>query len=137
MDLNCNVLSIGHHGSATATWDFLERQFLNMLSFLAVRATAMDIQTKIPWTSCRAWESRYTERISRARLWRLVMVRILHGIKLPCNDYSPGDNDDSGTQPQQTVTTPEPTQNPSIQVVVWFGYPQQEVSIIVSQTVGI
>ena len=113
VDLNCNVLSIGHHGSATATsWDFLEKTVPEYAVISCGTGNSYGHPDKDTMDKLQSMGIQVYRTDKQGAIMALSNGTDITWNQAPCNDYSPGDNDDSGTQPQQTVTTPEPTQEP-------------------------
>lgn len=68
IDLNCDVLVPGHHGSATATsWDFLQKTVPEYAVISCGKIINTDTRTKIRWINFRVWKSRCTEPTNRER----------------------------------------------------------------------
>jgi len=102
--LESDVLSIAHHGSATATsYDFLKQ----VLPEYAVISCGQDNQYGHPDRD--TMDKLYSMEIDVYRTDKQgTIIAISDGQKIewsqePCNDYSPGDTSDTGTQPQETV----------------------------------
>ena len=113
VDLNCNVLSIGHHGSATATsWDFLEKTVPEYAVISCGTGNSYGHPDKDTMDKLQSMGIQVYRTDKQGAIMALSNGTDITWNQAPCNDYSHGDNDDSGTQPQQTVTTPEPTQEP-------------------------
>lgn len=100
LDLECDVLSVGHHGSASSTsWDFLEKT----VPETAVISCGAGNQYGHP-------DADIMEKLSSMEidLYRTdkqgTVIGVSDGSEItwnmePCNDYTPGDINDKGTQP--------------------------------------
>lgn len=100
IDLSCDVLVPGHHGSATATsWDFLQKT----VPEYAVISCGQDNQYGHPDKDTMDKLQSMEIQVYRTDKQGTITVTS-DGMNLtwsedPCNDYSPGDADDQGTQP--------------------------------------
>lgn len=100
-DLESDVLSVAHHGSATATsYDFLEQ----VVPEFAVVSCGADNQYNHPDADTMDKLESMEIEIYRNDLQGTI-VAVSDGQKItwdqePCNDYSPGSDTDSGTQVQ-------------------------------------
>ena len=88
MNLDCDVLSVGHHGSASSTtWDFLEATSPSY----AVISCGINNQYNHPSADTmgryQIWESLYSEQINRVRSLQSPMEQIFPGHRA-MNDYS-------------------------------------------------
>lgn len=99
LDLDCDVLSVGHHGSASSTsWDFLEAT----IPEYAVISCGTDNQYGHP--DADTMEKLAAMEISVFRNDKQgTMIAVSDGNDIewnmePCNDYSAGDEKDTGTQ---------------------------------------
>ena len=114
MDLSCDVLSIGHHGSATATsWAFLENTVPEFAVISCGSGNSYGHPDKDTMDKLQSMGIQVYRTDKQGAIVALSNGTDITWNQSPCNDYSPGDSSDSGTQPQQTVTTPEPTQEPA------------------------
>lgn len=140
IDLSCDVLVLGHHGSATATsWDFLqatipeyavvscgiENQYghpdkdtMDKLQSMGIQVYRTDKQGTITVTSDGTNLTWSTE---------------------PCNDYSPGDSNDQGTQPatqqsQPTEEVSQPETQPAVEQTPVVANTGNENMVWVSET---
>jgi competence protein ComEC len=100
IDLECTVLCLGHHGSANSTsWDFLKET----VPEYAVISCGSDNQYGHP--AADTMEKLESMEIDVLRTDKQgTLVASTDGKKLnwnhkPCNDYTPGDKNDTGTQP--------------------------------------
>ena len=113
IDLSCDVLVLGHHGSATATsWDFLQAT----IPEYAVISCGTDNQYGHPDKDTMDKLQSMGIQVYRTDKQGTITVTS-DGTNLtwstePCNDYSPGDSNDQGTQPatQQSQPTEEISQ---------------------------
>lgn len=109
MDLSCDVIVPGHHGSATATsWDFLEATIPDY----AVISCGTDNQYGHPDKDTMDKLSAMGIQVFRTDKQGTV-VALSNGTDIiwnqtPCNDYSSGDDNDLGTQiaPSEVYTEP-------------------------------
>lgn len=99
IDLDCDVLVPGHHGSATATsWDFLQKT----VPEYAVISCGQDNQYGHPDKDTMDKLESMDIQVYRTDKQGTITVTS-DGTNLtwstePCNDYTPGDADDQGTQ---------------------------------------
>lgn len=115
LNLNCDVLSIGHHGSATATsWDFLQNTVPEYAVISCGEGNSyghpdQDTMDKLQSMGIQVFRTDNQGTI----------IAVSNGTNItwnqePCNDYSGGD---AGTQPQSqdqpVVPQPQPTEQPS------------------------
>ena len=114
INLDCDVLVPGHHGSATATsWEFLE----STVPEYAVISCGVDNQYGHPDKDTMDKLQSMDIRVFRTDKQGTITVTS-DGTNLtwstdPCNDYTPGDVNDTGTQPQEQAQ--EQTQNTQTQ----------------------
>ena len=101
IDLSCDVLVPGHHGSATATsWDFLQAT----VPEYAVISCGKDNQYGHPDKDVMDKLKSMDIHVYRTDKQGTI-VAVSDGTTItwnqePCNDYSPGDKEDKGTQAQ-------------------------------------
>ncbi len=106
IDLDCDVLVPGHHGSATATsWDFLQKT----VPEYAVISCGRDNQYGHPDKDTMDKLESMDIQVYRTDKQGTITVTS-DGTNLtwsaePCNDYTPGDTDDQGTQTAGTEST--------------------------------
>ena len=116
INLDCDVLVPGHHGSATATsWEFLE----STVPEYAVISCGADNQYGHPDKDTMDKLQSMDIQVFRTDKQGTITVTS-DGTDLtwstdPCNDYTPGDVNDTGTQPQEQAQ--EQTQNTQSQQV--------------------
>lgn len=109
IDLQCDVLVPGHHGSATATsWDLLQAA----LPEFAVISCGADNPYGHPHKDTLDKLQAADIQVYRTDVQGTVIVasdgEALNWDQEPCNDYSPGDGNDSGTQAgEDTVSKAE------------------------------
>lgn len=122
INLDCDVLSLGHHGSASSTsWEFLQ----STVPEFAVISCGAGNQYGHP----------HAETLEKLQDMGILVFRsdkqgtviaLSDGEKIswnqaPCNDYTPGEDNDTPPQPSsgtsssssQIVSTPEPTPEPT------------------------
>lgn len=113
IDISCDVLSVGHHGSATATsWDFLEKTVPEFAVISCGTGNSYGHPDKDTMDKLQSMGIQVFRTDKQGTIIALSNGTDISWNQGPCNDYSPGDSGDSGTQPQQTVTTPQPMQEP-------------------------
>ena len=105
IDLSCDVLVPGHHGSATATsWDFLQATVPEYTVISCGKDNqyghpAKDVMDKLESMDVQVYRTDEQGTI----------VAISDGTTItwdqePCNDYTPGEKEDTGTQTQKAQT---------------------------------
>lgn len=105
IDLSCDVLVPGHHGSATATsWDFLQAT----VPEYAVISCGKDNQYGHPDKDVMDKLESMDIQVYRTDKQGMI-VAVSDGTTItwdqePCNDYSPGDKEDKGTQAQTSIS---------------------------------
>lgn len=117
IDLSCDVLVPGHHGSATATSnDFL----MKTVPEFAVISCGTDNQYGHPDKDTMDKLQSMDIQVYRTDKQGTV-IATSNGTEItwnqdPCNDYSPGDSSDTGTQPQAAEEQPvvDPTPEPEL-----------------------
>lgn len=115
VDLSCDVLSVGHHGSASSTsWDLLQAT----VPEYAVISCGIDNQYGHPDADTMDKLSSMEVNVFRTDKQGTV-IALSNGTDIvwnmePCNDYSAGDDSDTGTQTaepaieeQQAVEEPQ------------------------------
>lgn len=111
-DLECDVLLLGHHGSATATsWGFLEKT----VPQYAVISCGADNQYGHPDKDTLDKLQAMDIQLYRTDLQGTITVqsdgKVLIWNQKPCEDYSAGAGTDEGTKP--VTEEPEPTNEPT------------------------
>ncbi len=104
IDLSCDVLCVGHHGSASSTsWDFLQAA----VPEYAVISCGAGNQYGHPDADTMDKLSDMEIEVFRTdKQGAIIAVSDGTGISwnvAPCNDYSPGDESDPGTQPADGI----------------------------------
>lgn len=105
IDLSCDVLVPGHHGSATATsWDFLQATVPEYAVISCGKDNqyghpAKDVMDKLESMDIQVYRTDEQGTI----------VAVSDGTTItwnqePCNDYTPGEKEDQGTQTQKAET---------------------------------
>lgn len=100
IQLDCDVLSLGHHGSASSTsWEFLEKTLPEyaVLSCGAGNSYGhpdIDVMEKLKAMEIEVFRSDKQETVIAKSDGKTITWD-----KEPCNDYSPGDPEDQGTLP--------------------------------------
>lgn len=122
--LDCDVLVPGHHGSATATsWEFLKET----VPEYAVISCGEENQYGHPDKDTMDKLQNMDIEVFRTDKQGTV-IAVSDGTKIdwntkPCNDYTPGDSQDTGTQPQTAspnATAPVVTEAPAQSNNVWL-----------------
>ena len=122
--LDCDVLVPGHHGSATATsWEFLKET----VPEYAVISCGEENQYGHPDKDTMDKLQDMDIEVFRTDKQGTV-IAISDGTNIdwntkPCNDYAPGDSQDTGTQPQATspnASAPVITEAPAQSNSVWL-----------------
>lgn len=107
IDLSCDVLVPSHHGSATGTsWDFLQET----VPEYAVISCGKDNQYGHPDKDTMDKLEAMEIAVYRTDVQGTIVAES-NGNEIvwntdPCNDYTPGDEEDQGTQPQSSPGTP-------------------------------
>lgn len=117
IDLSCNVLCLGHHGSANSTsWDFLQKT----VPEFAVISCGADNQYGHPDKDTLDKLSSMEIELFRTDKQGTIVVesdgKNLTWNAEPCNDYTPGDSADTGTTPaaqSSESTAPAASTQPS------------------------
>lgn len=114
INLDCDVLVPSHHGSATGTsWEFLQET----VPEFAVISCGKDNQYGHPHKDTMDKLESMDIQIYRTDIQGTITVSSdgtnLDWSQEPCNDYTPGEKEDNGTEPQTSVSTPEPTVEPT------------------------
>ena len=124
INLSCDVLCLGHHGSASSTsWDFLQKT----VPEFAVISCGADNQYGHPDKDTLDKLSSMNISLYRTDKQGTVIAES-DGVTIswntePCNDYSPGSIEDAGTEVQTTdsAQTSEPNQTQEQQErMVWI-----------------
>ena len=139
IDLSCDVLVLGHHGSATATsWDFLQAT----IPEYAVVSCGTDNQYGHPDKDTMDKLQSMGIQVYRTDKQGTITVTS-DGTNLtwstePCNDYSPGDSKDQGTQPamqsQPTEEVSQPDSQPTVEQTPVVANTGNENMVWVSET---
>lgn len=118
IDLDCDVLVPGHHGSATATsWDFLQKT----VPEYAVISCGQDNQYGHPDKDTMDKLESMDIQVYRTDKQGTITVTS-DGTNLtwstePCNDYTPGDAEDQGTQAVGSESKAESSESAQSQAV--------------------
>jgi beta-lactamase superfamily II metal-dependent hydrolase len=116
IDLDCDVLSIGHHGSASSTsMEFLEKT----LPDYSVISCSSNNQYGHPHKDVLDKLSVMETELFRNDLQGTIIAtsdgETLSWDQKPCNDYTPGDLLDKGTQSQTKMDTSRKTMDQNLQ----------------------
>lgn len=122
INLDCDVLSLGHHGSASSTsWEFLQ----NTVPEFAVISCGSGNQYGHPHAETMEKLQDMGILVFRSDKQGTVIAlsdgENISWNQAPCNDYTPGEDNDTPPQPSsgtsssssQIVSTPEPTPEPT------------------------
>lgn len=122
INLDCDVLSLGHHGSASSTsWEFLQ----NTVPEFAVISCGTGNQYGHPHSETMEKLQDMGILVFRSDKQGTVIAlsdgENISWNQAPCNDYTPGEDNDTPPQPSsgtssnssQVVSTPEPTPEPT------------------------
>lgn len=138
LDLECDVLSVSHHGSATATsWEFLQAA----VPELAVVSCGTDNSYGHPHRDTmdrlESMEIQVYRTDKQGTVTAVSDGTTIKWNQAPCNDYSPGDESDQGTQPEEQSQqgAGEPPAQPEAQAAPPEAAPQPEVTEAPDQTV--
>lgn len=129
IDLDCDVLVPGHHGSATATtWDFLEETVPEYAVISCGTGNQYGHPDKDTMDKLQDMDIQVFRTDEQGTI-----IAVSDGTRIdwntqPCNDYSAGDSADTGTQPQsaaapapQVQDTPAPAAEAQTQTAsVWL-----------------
>lgn len=105
IDLNCDVLCVGHHGSASSTsWDLLQAS----VPGFAVISCGVDNQYGHPDADTLDRLSSMEIPVFRTDMQGTI-IALSNGNDIswnvnPCNDYTPGSSSDTGTLPQSEIS---------------------------------
>lgn len=116
IDLSCDVLVPGHHGSATATsWELLQAAVPEYAVISCGSGNSYGHPHKDTMDKLQAMEV----QVYRTDLQGTV-VAVSDGTDIqwdqePCNDYTPGDSSDTGTQPERSSAAAEENSQPEAQ----------------------
>lgn len=110
LDLECDVLCLGHHGSATATsWDFLQATVPEYAVISCGDGNSYGHPHKDVTDKLEAMEIEVYRTDKQGTIIATSDKSKITWNMKPCNDYTPGDKDDKGTQPETTTKAPETT----------------------------
>ena len=105
IDLNCDVLVPGHHGSATATsWDFLQKTVPEYAVISCGKDNKYGHPDKDTMDKLQSMEIQVYRTDKQGTVTVTSDGKNLNWSAAPCNDYTPGDESDKGTVTEQTVT---------------------------------
>lgn len=103
VDLSCDVLVPGHHGSATATsWDFLQKTVPEYAVISCGADNKYGHPDKDTMDKLKSMEIQVYRTDKQGTITVTSNGTDLSWSASPCNDYTPGDASDQGTQVQQT-----------------------------------
>ena len=105
IDLNCDVLVPGHHGSATATsWEFLQKTVPEYAVISCGKDNKYGHPDKDTMDKLQSMEIQVYRTDKQGTVTVTSDGKNLNWSAAPCNDYTPGDESDKGTVTEQTVT---------------------------------
>ena len=99
IDLECDVLVPGHHGSATATsWDFLQKTVPEYAVISCGVNNKYGHPDKDTMDKLESMEIKVYRTDKQGTITVVSDGNTLKWSEDPCNDYTPGDENDSGTK---------------------------------------
>ena len=99
IDLSCDVLVPGHHGSATATsWDFLQKTVPEYAVLSCGQNNKYGHPDKDTMDKLKSMEIQVYRTDKQGTITVTSDGKNLNWSASPCNDYTPGDESDQGTQ---------------------------------------
>lgn len=105
IDLDCDVLVPGHHGSATATsWDFLQATVPEYAVISCGADNSYGHPDKDTMDKLKDMEISVFRTDKQGTVTATSDGSQIHWSVSPCDDYTPGASQDTGTQPQKTDT---------------------------------
>ena len=123
IELECDVLSVGHHGSASSTsWDFLEK---TVPQYAVISCGAGNQYGHPDADTMEKLEAMEIEVYRSDKQGTVICTSDGEKIiwnEAPCNDYTPGNPNDTGTRPGEPEDSEEKTQSgiASIGKMVWI-----------------
>ena len=104
IDLNCDVLVPGHHGSATATsWEFLQKTVPEYAVISCGKENKYGHPDKDTMDKLKSMEIQVYRTDKQGTVVVTSDGKKLSWSASPCNDYTPGDEEDQGTQSAGTA----------------------------------
>lgn len=114
INLDCDILVPSHHGSATATsWEFLQETVPEYAVISCGEGNQYGHPHKDTMDKLEAMDIQVYRTDIQGTITVVSDGKNLTWDQEPCNDYSLGDTEDIGTEPQKEETTPEPTVTPT------------------------
>ena len=109
LDLSCDVLSVGHHGSATSTsWDFLQGYSSGICSDqLRAQEICMVIRMRIPWKNLSDMGIQVYRSDEQGTIVASSDGSAITWSADPCNDYTSGDGETAGQSEGENGFTAE------------------------------
>ena len=102
LDLSCDVLVPGHHGSATATsWEFLQAATPEYAVISCGEGNPYGHPDKDTMDKLEAMEVRVFRTDQQGTIVAASDGAAIRWDQEPCDDYTPGEPSDTGTQPAQ------------------------------------
>lgn len=115
IDLSCDVLVPGHHGSATATSnDFLAKTVPKFVVISCGTDNQYGHPHKDTMDKLQSMEIQVYRTDKQGSIIATSDGKTISWNQEPCNDYSPGDSDDTGTQAQEVEEEPESEPDPEV-----------------------
>lgn len=100
IDLDCDVIVPGHHGSATGTsWEFLEHTVPEYAVISCGKGNQYGHPDKDTMDKLESMEIQVYRTDQQGTIIAVSDGTDIEWNQEPCNDYSPGDEGDTGTQP--------------------------------------
>lgn len=107
IDLDCDVLVPGHHGSATGTsWEFLEQTVPEYAVISCGKGNSYGHPDKDTMDKLESMGIQVYRTDEQGTITAVSDGSRIEWDQEPCNDYSPGDEGDRGTVPQETQGQP-------------------------------
>lgn len=103
IELSCDVLVPGHHGSATATsWDFLQAAVPEYAVISCGSGNSYGHPDKDTMDKLQAMEIQVYRTDLQGTIVAVSDGTAISWDQEPCNDYTPGNSSDTGTQPAES-----------------------------------
>lgn len=138
IDLDCDVLVPSHHGSATGTsWDFLQQTVPEYAVISCGEGNQYGHPDKDTMDKLESMDIQVYRTDKQGTIIAVSDGETISWNQDPCNDYSPGDDGDEGTQPQSqssgSNTSNQPADEPNANQVV-ESTPEQEEMVWIPAT---
>ncbi|NCB91303.1 MAG: MBL fold metallo-hydrolase [Clostridia bacterium] len=105
IDMECTVLCLGHHGSANSTsWDFLQETVPEYAVISCGEGNKYGHPAADTMEKLESMEIEVLRTDMQGTIVASTDGKTLEWNKDPCNDYTPGDKDDTGTQSSSSAS---------------------------------